>query len=152
MVSKHQVHWIVTAIVCVIFTTSCGDPFGPQVSGTFILHEVDGHVLPIELDRTGANLTELFADTLDLLSNQRFRRTRVIRTTDLPSGVVADRTQTWAGAVQNNGQSWILLQDVCRPDSLALCIAPDTMRIVDRGIEVRTLVRPSGRLLFVAAH
>lgn len=142
-------HRIIGVTLGLIWLTACGNIAGPPSSGTYVLELADGQALPISWQPTSTMVFQLFSDTLVLSSDQRFHRARVVQRTDLSTGGVEDLTETWEGSMLRDDGSWILLQDVCRLESLALCVEAPTLRRIGPNIEVRTLSPPAGLLLFV---
>lgn len=139
---------VAAAALCAIGSAACEDPTGPLTYGTFVLREGDGQALPLAWEPGGGERYELLADTLELSSGERFRRARVLRITELSSGVATQRVEAWEGAVVRRDGTWALLQDICGSDSLALCLEPPTIRAVGEDMEIRTGAPPATVLRF----
>lgn len=140
------------AALWVLSGPSCSDIVGPPTSGAYVLVEVDGEELPVSWEPAELHVLTLLSDSLVLSGDHRFRRTRRILQTDLATGSATVIREEWEGSILRQGGSWILLADICAPDSLALCVAPPTVRAQGPNLVVRTHAPPQGRLLYLPAE
>ena len=141
--------WIIGAALGILGVTACGDVTGPPTSGTYVLREADGQALPVTWKPGNTQKFELLGDTLVLSSDHGFRRARALRITDLSTGGTMDVTEAWGGSVTKSKGAWVLIQEVCGPDGLGLCLDSPTIRPVGPDVEIRTHAPPASVLLFV---
>lgn len=141
--------WIAGTALCVVLLTSCSDVVAPPTLGVYLLEKVNDEELPVSWQPSDAHRYTLVADTIFLLADDRYRRSRSTLVTDVASEVTSDHTVEWEGSLLVEDGTWVLLSDFCGPNSLALCVAPPTVHWVDSGLLVRTLSPPEGDLLFV---
>jgi hypothetical protein len=146
------------AALALLGVVSCADPASPferlsdafpqAADDAFELLSVDGEPLPIVYaDVPGFHAT-LLSESIRLGPGDRYERTRTIRIDDGEPGDAYVHTDTGAGDLVLARGRVVLLQDQCGPESLALCIAPDTIVSMDQALVLRSGLPPQGLYRF----
>ncbi len=130
-------------------TVACGDVTGPPVPGVFILAEADGNPLPVVWSAGEVNEYRLLSDTLVLFEDDTFRQARVMRRRDLFEQTDIVYVERWGGQVENREGVWELVQDICGPESFALCLPAPRVHRVGRELEVSAPGHVVSRLRYV---
>lgn len=119
-------------------------------TGTYFLAEADGAALPVSWTVAGQEF-RLLADTLEFMSERRFRRSRALEYRASPSAPTELHRDTAEGTVGVDGGAWRLNYDVCGPESLALCVPSPEVRTRGGLLEVFESASAFSVLTFVRA-
>jgi hypothetical protein len=124
----------------------CGDGvFEVRADAAYVLTRVNGEPLPATIVISQWGRRWLDADTLWFDGAGRFERVQWVSERLSGSDQITLRREQYAGVVRPVDGGVMLVADVCAdPNSLALCVAPDTARLEGGVLVVRGEVPPAG--------
>jgi len=132
--------------------TACDDGVFDVEPGTpYVLTMVNGETLPVVLVVSQFGTRVLLSDTIRFLEAGRYERARWLEERDDQAQPESLLREYSTGIIRPAGDAFTLVDDVCAdPRSLALCIAPDTIRMVRGGFLLTGPVPPDGIKRFEA--
>lgn len=135
-----------------VFTTACGDGvLDVEPGSVYVLTLVNGEPLPAVLVVSQSGVIVLRSDTLRFLEAGRYERAAWIEERDARGQSGSPMRAYSTGIIQPAGDTFTLVDDVCAdPRSLALCVAPDTLRMVSGGLVLKGPISPAGTKRFEA--
>ena len=133
-------------VLAALVAVACGNSLlQPGENAVYVLESANGRDLPATLVVSQFGTISLLADTV-IFRHDRFERVRWLRTEEQGGlGVAIRREESKGRVVAADGVS-TLVDDVCfDPESLALCVAPDTAWFAAGTMTLQGPAPPAGR-------